>query len=474
MKKRMQILTAGLALSIFMAQPVYADILITPLDTKAVSQEKQAAQGVQAGTQTGQGTQGAEAGAQPGQETQGTGTSAFVYNTSAVEEPTVSAEAAILYDATHDQILFEKNADEKLYPASITKLMTALLVMEKASMTDTVTFSKTAVTNLESGAVTLGLVEGDKVSVKDCMYGLMLKSANEVANGLAEHVGGTIAGFADMMNQKAAELGCTNTHFVNPNGLNSSEHYTTARDMAKIAKAYFENETLCEISSTLSYVFPATTKASARTITPGHKMLYPSDSRYYEGIIGGKTGYTSLAGNTLVTCVEKDGVRMIAVILKASSTHYTDTKAMLDYGYELAAASARNQSAAGSGNAAAGTEVGPGMADAGGSQAASNQWVQAQDGSWSFQLSDGTRLTNSVAIIDGVGYGFDSEGTMVTGWKKYGEDWYCFSDNGAMVVNGWMQDGDKWFYLGSDGIMLRNALIDNTYYVGADGSWTQE
>ena len=140
--------------------------------------------------------------------------------------------------------------------------------------------------------------------------------------------------------KKAAALGCTNTHFVNPNGLNNADHYTTCRDMAKIAEAAFENSTLREISSTLSYQFPATKNAAVRTITPGHKMLYPTDSRYYKGIIGGKTGYTSLAGNTLVTCTERDGVRLIAVVMKAQSTHYTDTKAMLDYGYALAEAGA--------------------------------------------------------------------------------------------------------------------------------------
>lgn len=208
--------------------------------------------------------------------------------------PAVSAEAAILFDATHNTVLFEKNADEKLYPGQHHKADDGSSVLEKADLNDTVVFSKTAVTNLESGAVTLNLQEGDRVSVRDCLYGLLLKSANEVANGLAEHVGGSIQGFADLMNQRAAELGCTGTHFTNPSGLNDPDHYTTARDMAKIAGAAFKNETLQKISSSLSYEFPATKAAAARTITPGHKMLYPSDSRYYEGIVGGKTGYTSL------------------------------------------------------------------------------------------------------------------------------------------------------------------------------------
>lgn len=441
MFKRTRILSLGLAMALFMAQPVRAEILITPLDAAKVS--------------------AGELNATPSE----------AYQTQKEEEtvktPEIAAEAAILYDATHDQVLFEKNADEKLYPASITKLMTALLVLENADMSDTVTFSKTAVTSLESGAVTLGLTEGDAVSVKDCLYGLLLKSANEVANGLAEHVGGSISGFADMMNKKAAELGCTGTHFVNPNGLNDPDHYTTCRDMAKIAKAAFENGTLCDIASALSYEFPAVKNAAARTITPGHKMLYPSDSRYYEGIVGGKTGYTSLAGNTLVTCTEKDGVRMIAVVLKAKSTHYTDTKALLDYGYERAAAGVSAEIADTKNNT-----DGPGALNAE-SAVLSNRWIREGD-AWRFVLSNGAGLTDCVAIIDGIGYGFDTEGKMVTGWKKYGENWYCFGGDGAMVKNGWMQDGGKWFYLGNDGVMMRNALIDNTYYVGADGSWVQE
>ena len=362
MFKRTRILSLGLAMALCMAQTAQAEILITPLDVSnpagqgvQIVPESQSGAGTQAQNQPGpqagnqsiqSGSTGPQAGdlsTQSGPTGSQTGTvtapasGILEYRTNApvngtagavqdmeLSMPAVSAEAAILFDATHNTVLFEKNADEKLYPASITKLMTALLVLEKADLNDTVVFSKTAVTNLESGAVTLNLQEGDRVSVRDCLYGLLLKSANEVANGLAEHVGGSIQGFADLMNQRAAELGCTGTHFTNPSGLNDPDHYTTARDMAKIAGAAFKNETLQKISSSLSYEFPATKAAAARTITPGHKMLYPSDSRYYEGIVGGKTGYTSLAGNTLVTCTEKDGVRLIAVVLKARSTHYGD------------------------------------------------------------------------------------------------------------------------------------------------------
>lgn len=493
MVRRIRITALALAFSVFTAQAAQAEIRITPLDVPGVSQEE--AVSGREGTISGQ--EGAGPGGQAAQTQPQAVVSMGNYSTKEpvylqgnnvpgdnmgssmiagetengtarlpgtesseieIKAPEISAQAGILYDATHDRVLFEKSADSKFYPASITKLMTGLLVLENARLTDTVTFSKTAVTNLESGAVTLKLAEGDKVSVRDCLYGLMLKSANEVANGLAEHVGGSISGFAQMMNRRAKDLGCTNTNFVNPNGLNDPNHYTTARDMAKIANAAFANEELCRITSTLSYTFPATKNAAARTIIPGHKMIDSSDSRYYPGIVGGKTGYTSLAGNTLVTCVEKDGTRMIAVVLKAKSTHYTDTKAMLDYGYALLEAESKaGTNAAGNGQNAA---------------VSFHKWIQ-DGGIWYFDLADGTRIKDQCITVDGVDYVFDRSGRMLTGWQYLNNTWYYFMESGAMVKNSWQQDQGKWIYLGGDGRMVTNAMIDGIYYVGADGLWVE-
>ncbi len=250
-----------------------------------------------------------------------------------VPEPEIGAEGAVLMDASTGKVLYGKNADQQFYPASITKVMTALLVLERCSLTDVVTFSSAATTNLESGAVSLGITEGDQLTVEQSLYGLLLKSANEIGNGLAEHVAGSVPNFAGLMNEKAAMLGCTNTHFANPHGLNDASHKTTPHDMALIMRAAMQNDIFRKISTTLTYDFPATKKEEAKTLTMGHKMMFPSDSRYYEGIIGGKTGYTSLAGNTLVTGAERNGVRLIAVVMKAKQTHYTDTKALLDYGF---------------------------------------------------------------------------------------------------------------------------------------------
>ena len=388
------------------------------------------------GNPTGPGTS-----AGPG-ATQGSGTGGNVVNT--LKQPEIQAQGAVLMDAATGNLLYSKEAETKFYPASITKLMTALLVAEKCSLDDTVTFTKTAVTNLESGAVTLGLVEGDKLTVRQSLYGLLLKSANEVANGLAEHTAGSISKFADMMNARAKELGCTNTNFVNPNGLNNSNHYTTPHDMALIARAAFQNGTVSKIASTLSYQIPATQKAAARTISLGHKMLYPNDARYYQGVIGGKTGYTSLAGNTLVTCAERDGVRLIAVIMKSKSTQYTDTSALLDYGFAL---------------------------KSGGSQTA--KWQQ-EGAKWYFVKNDGNRAANEWMTIDGADYWFDSDGTMATGWRHYSNDaWYYFKSGGAMASSTWVESDGQWFYLGADGAMMKNTVTPDGYTLDASGVWVK-
>ena len=376
----------------------------------------------------------------------------------AVEKPTVQSEGAVLLNANTGEILFEKNGNTRFYPASITKLMRALLTVENCSLSDTVTFSKTATTNLESGAVTLNLTEGDQLTVEQCLYGLLLKSANEIANGLAEHISGSVSSFADKMNARAKELGCTDTHFANPNGLNNTEHYTTPRDMAIIARAAFQNPTVAKVASTLSYEFPATKKASARTITMGHKMLYPNDSRYYDGIVAGKTGYTSKAGNTLATCAERDGLRLIAIIMKSSQTHYEDTKALLDYGFALAEAGELSTSGS-----------------SGGSSQTTAGWHQDTTG-WYYIKSDGTRAANEWQTINGKEYWFDSNQYMATGWRQFvGGIWYYFQPDGSLAKNAWVQNSaGQWFYVGSTGEMLRNTTTPDGNYVNADGVWVQQ
>lgn len=247
----------------------------------------------------------------------------------------VSAEGAILMDTDSGAVLYGKNIHTAYYPASITKILTALIVIETCDLDDIVTFSHDAVYNVEPGSSSAGLDEGDRLTVRDTLYAMLLKSANEAANALAEHAAGSNEAFAELMNQKAASLGCTDSHFNNPSGLNDPEHYTSAYDMALIAQAAFRNETFVTIVSTLYYDLPPTRhNPDGLRIYPGHKMLKKNLSQYYPGIIGGKTGYTSLAGNTLVTCAARDGMRLVSVVLNGQKTHYEDTRALMDFGFQ--------------------------------------------------------------------------------------------------------------------------------------------
>lgn len=439
MKKFKRILCIGISISLLHVTPSYAVLVVPPPPVNGNQNTESASNGPGAPEESKN---------QPNQPV-----SNEMNQSTAVQAPIVQAQGAVLMDAATGRLLYEKNANTQFYPASITKLMTALLAVENSRLDETVNFSAAATTNLESGSVSLNIVEGDKLSVKDCLYALLLKSANEVANGLAEHVAGSIDEFAVMMNKRAAALGCTNTHFANPNGLNNSNHYTTPRDMALIAREAFKNQTVCKVASTLSYQIPATKKAGARTVTIGHKMLYPSDSRYYPGIIGGKTGYTSLAGNTLVTCVEKDGVRLIAVVMKSKSTQYTDTIAMLDYGF-------KNRSVLGL---------------AGETAVSSGKWVQ-EGTRWYYQKDNGNRAANEWLTINGSDYWFDSDSYMATGWRQFDNgSWYYFKSNGVMAVNCWEKnDAGQWFYLGSDGAMLTNTTTPDGFSVDANGQWIQQ
>lgn len=390
-------------------------------------------------------------------------------SSNSAEKPVVQSQGAVLYDVTHNQFLFEQNADSRFYPASITKLMTALIVLEHSSLNDTVTFSANAVTNLESGAVTLKTQAGDSLSVKDSMYGLLLKSANEIANGLAEHIAGSVSAFADMMNQKAASLGCTNTHFANPNGLNNVNHYTTARDMALIAKAAFENPTLCQIDSTVNYDFPATSGApTVRKLTMGHKMLDPSNTAYYyPGIVGGKTGYTSLAGNTLVTCAERDGVRLITVILKSKQSHYQDTKALLDYGFALQKQSQTQASSAGT------TSQGNGPGSQSAAAAASgNTWVQDASG-WRFVKADGSYAKNECMVINNEYYCFKADQYMVTDWYAIDGIWYYFRPSGGMAKSRWIETNGMWYYVDGNGSLFTGGTTPDGFKVDANGIWVK-
>jgi len=247
----------------------------------------------------------------------------------------LTAEAGIVMDADTGAVLFAKNADAKEYPASITKVLTALVVLEHCSLEEKVTFSHDAVYNVDSGSSNAQIEEGDVLTVNDCLYALLLKSANEAANALAEHVAGSKEAFVEMMNKKAAELGCTESHFQNPSGLFSEEHYTTARDMGKIAIAAFQNEEFLKIEKNLKHTLSGLQRLpEGNTIYMEHKMMLSNTKFYDKRVVAGKTGFTKISGNTLLTLAKDGDRRLVTVVLKDKNPfHYSDTKALLDYGF---------------------------------------------------------------------------------------------------------------------------------------------
>lgn len=247
--------------------------------------------------------------------------------------PFVGAQSAIVMEVNTGAILYSKNIHEKLYPASTTKILTCLIAAESSSLDEMVNFSHDAVFTVPYDSSNMGMDQGEAISMEDALYGILVGSANEVANAVAEHIGGTMGDFAEIMNEKAAKLGCTDSHFMNANGLHDDDHYTSAYDLATISRSFFKNELLAKIAGTTSHHFePTATQPDDFILRTRNKLLnneYP-----YEGLIGGKTGYTDNARQTLVSCAEKNGMKLICVVMKDESPHqFTDTIDLLNYGF---------------------------------------------------------------------------------------------------------------------------------------------
>lgn len=229
-----------------------------------------------------------------------------------------SATSAILMDAESGRVLYEQNADQRMLIASTTKIMTALVAIREGNLSDLVTVSREAAYTEGSA---MYLKEGEQLTLETLLYGLMLCSGNDAAVAISEHISGSQAEFAQLMNDTARELGMTNTSFANPNGLDAEDHYSTARDMAVLACAAMENETLSRIVST------RTVTIGGRTMTNHNKLL-----GYMQGCIGLKTGYTKAAGRTLVSCAERNGQRLVAVTLQ-DGNDWADHQTLYEYGF---------------------------------------------------------------------------------------------------------------------------------------------
>jgi D-alanyl-D-alanine carboxypeptidase len=253
------------------------------------------------------------------------------------EGPAVEAGAAIVMDADTGAILYEKNIDMELYPASITKIVTTMVALEHGNLDDIIPFSDFSVNSLDADSSMVGMIPGEEITLADALYGLMMASGNEIANAIAEYYGGTVEGFVDMMNQKVAELGCQHTHFTNPHGLHDENHYTSAYDMAIISRAALSNPLFLTFAGRKSYIIPPTNLIEEeRGMANNHKMLIDNTEFTYAECVGGKTGFTDEALNTLATYTRKDGINLICITLKVNGAerNYRATTTLLNYVYE--------------------------------------------------------------------------------------------------------------------------------------------
>ena len=250
--------------------------------------------------------------------------------------PEITSSAAVIMEDATQTLLYSKNMDQVLYPGATVKIMTTLLALENCQLTDQVTMTATGVSGVTDGGANISAQLDEVFTVEQCLYAIMLSSANDIALQLSEHIGGSVDAFVQMMNDRAAQLGCTNTVFTNPTGLPDENQHTTAHDMALIMKAAIDNESFRTIAGTASYTIPATNVSGGdRVLTNNFSMMSASNAAYYQYCLGGREGYTEASGSTLVCAAEKNNTTLIAVVLQgASGTTATEAGSLLDYGFD--------------------------------------------------------------------------------------------------------------------------------------------
>lgn len=256
---------------------------------------------------------------------------------------TIYSNCVLMIEKNTGDILFERNSDEKMYPASTTKILTAILVLENCDLNEIAHVSALAIKAVPQGYKKSDIQVGEKLRVEDLLYTMLIPSANDAANVLAEYISGSITGFSELMNEKAKELGCTNSHFTNPSGIHDENLYTTAHDLALIARYAMNIEKFREIVTTTEYTLPSTESYpySDRTFEITNSLMNPKElNYYYEYATGVKTGYTNPAGDCLVASAKKDEVEFIIVVLDSGLQEnglfqkYLDCKTLFDFAFD--------------------------------------------------------------------------------------------------------------------------------------------
>ena len=252
--------------------------------------------------------------------------------------PGTYGEAAIVMEVETGAILYGKNIDEHYFPASITKVLTSLIALENGQLSDPVQFSNECVSSVKPDEASIGMKEGNQISLEQALYATLLASANEAAYAVGESVGKNAgydySWFIQQMNQRCQELGGANSNFVNANGVHDPNHYTCARDMALISREMFKHPEFFTIAQTHEYTIPASETTEEHIFQQHDKMLDPGDENYYEYVIGGKTGYTSDALSTLITMADNGSMQLVCVVLKTHGQNiYPDTRNLLEYAF---------------------------------------------------------------------------------------------------------------------------------------------
>ena len=248
------------------------------------------------------------------------------------------SKSCILIECSTNRVAYEKNADDIMYPASTTKLLTAIIALEKCNLSDTVTITNDMVSKIPTGYTTAYLQVGEILTIEQILNALLIPSANDAGYALAIHISGSIENFSVLMNQKAKEIGCTNSNFVNPSGIHSENHYSTARDLALIGQYSLKYPTITKIGSQTSYSLTSN-NGKTRNFETTNTLIKPNENNYYKYATGLKTGYTQPAGSCIVATAKKDDMEFLLVLLGApiaeNNTNYRDLdcQTLFEYGF---------------------------------------------------------------------------------------------------------------------------------------------
>ena len=427
-------------------------------------------------------------------------TSYVTNNNIVTARPKVSAPSAIVVNATTKEIYYFKDPFTGYTPAGLANLMTAYLLLQYKQLTDVLTVSARAVNNLEEGATTAGLRAGDVITVSDAIAAMFIKSCCDVSNCVAENVGGSIENFVTMMNQTAKSMGMVSTNFTNPSGLNNDAQKISSYDMAILLDKVSDNASLAYLMTLSSYTLPATAHRGALLLTTKNSIIIPGSSRHYSGIAGSRMGYTSKALYTMASYTMYNGQKLIAVVMKANGSQFSDTTKMLDFAKkasvesvagaqmaqtamanqdlaalqaaqinqqatsQMAAAQAAQVAAAQAAQVAAAqaTQMSMSQASAAGSNVQGETlgaWQQDATGGWMFILATGQKAINQWIQNNGKIYYMDGNGYMITGLRQFsnGNSYYFDTTTGELRYNTWINLSTGAYYLQADGSIAKAA-----------------